>query len=75
MKQKVTIEQRADEALDIVMGILRDQEASNAERMKAAGIILDRAFGKAAAGRVDAPRPERLDAVRAEVERLSGGAL
>ena len=42
-----------DELIEVVLGVLRDQTASNRERMEAATWLADRGFGKPASVRDD----------------------
>lgn len=58
----------ADQALGVIADIMNNPEASVAERLKAASIVLDRAPDKA-----PGPAWDRLDDIRQELEALMGG--
>ena len=68
--------EKAQEALDVILEIMTDDDAGEANRLRAAGMLLERAYGKpdGGASRPDQPRADRLADIRAEVARLRGRA-
>ena len=64
----------APKALETVIQIMNDKSASNRDRITAAGIVLDRAYGKAVANVHIESKNDMLEDIRAEMERIRQNA-
>lgn len=61
-------------AVRTLVSVMLDEGAGNGDRIRAANLVLERAYGKAdGASRRDAAKRDRLDDIRAELERLKEG--
>lgn len=68
-----TVLKSAPEALETVLEIMRSA-ARASDRLRAAEIVIERAYGKPdSTVRLDVPKQERLDDIRAEIERIKAG--
>lgn len=69
-----TVLKSAPEALETVLEIMRSTNARASDRLRAAEIVIERAYGKPdSTVRLDVPKQERLDDIRAEIERIKAG--
>ena len=68
---RAVVLENAPDALQVLLAIMRDEDASNADRIKAANIIIERAYGKPdSTVKLETPKADMLDDIRAEMERL-----
>ena len=61
----------APKALEVVIEVMNNPKASNKDRLTAAGMIIDRAYGKPdSTVKLETPKADMLDDIRAEMERI-----
>ena len=60
----------APKALETVIQIMNDKSASNRDRITAASIVLDRAYGKAVANVQFDQKADMMDDIRTEMEKI-----
>lgn len=61
----------APKALQTVVDIMNNPKASNKDRLTAAGMIIDRAYGRPdSTVKLETPKADRLDDIREEMARL-----
>ena len=61
----------APKALRVVIDVMNNPKASNKDRLTAAGMIIDRAYGKPdSTVKLERPKADMLDDIRAEMERI-----
>ncbi len=65
--------ENAMDALQVLIDIMSNPKAMNSDRIRAAGIIIDRAYGKPdSTVRLESPKAELLDDIRAEIDAMRG---
>ena len=65
----------APQAIETIAGIMNNEKASNADRMRAALALIERAYGKAdAAGASQPPPPELITKIRERLQEFAASA-